>query len=193
MTTDIGNVIQEAVKRGATNPPGRSTLHGETHWKCVAMVGFQIGRAMGLVGEMFDAEFLITFAQLHDICRLDDGEDLAHGARAAEMFTVLADSPGIPGFVPYSDRANDMVYALSNHTVGANLPPGVNINAGICWDADRCTLWRVGIEPERRYFSSGAGWLARYLGLELVRRQFDGTPFPSWSQIIKEMGDWRWP
>ncbi len=43
--TPVGNAMEEAIKRGATNPPGRSTLHGETHWKCVAMVGFQIGRA----------------------------------------------------------------------------------------------------------------------------------------------------
>jgi uncharacterized protein len=188
------NVLAEAIKRGVTNPPGQSRLHGEEHWKCVAMAGLQIGRSVFTPG--FDPEFLLTFAQLHDIMRLDDDEDPEHGPRAGALFVALCDSPGIPGFEPYSERAMTMHTALTLHTTQRQWLPNdeLDLNIGICWDADRCNLWRVGIVPDRRYFSTDAGWETIFYGRELVSKQLGGgSPFPSWDQIVKEIGDWRWP
>ena len=64
--------------------------------------------------------------------------------------------------------------ACRAHTGG-----GVTADAtiGVCWDADRLTLGRVGITPKARYFSTDAG--RRRLGTSL------NGGVPGWSELAE--------
>jgi hypothetical protein len=50
-----------------------------------------------------------------------------------------------------------MRYALANHNTGVRRADGMTWNVGICWDADRLQLSRVGIEPDDAFLTTAAG------------------------------------
>ena len=138
--------LEIALERGVTNPPGRSCLHGEDHWKCVALAGLWIAeRTPGA-----DLEFMLTFAALHDVMRENDGNDPMHGPRAAQLLVGLLDDPGLDGFAPQTQRSRDLLYAISHHTETENARHHPNVNVGICWDTDRVNLLGILETPSRR-------------------------------------------
>ena len=80
------------------------------------------------------------------------------------------------------DAAMDILgFACEEHTNGG---VGSDPTVGVCWDADRLNLWRVGIEPDPRLLSTQAAksgeriaW-ARDLQEELF----------TWEQIFRACG-----
>ncbi len=150
---EMPKLVALAVRRGATNPPGRSQVHGEEHWKAVALMGFWLAERTAGV----DREFILTFAQLHDVMRESDGLDPEHGERAAGLFRRLCRDPGVDGFAPSSSRTLAMCYALAHHTSGKRADTVANVNVGVCWDAARLNLERVGITPNPAFLTTEAG------------------------------------
>jgi uncharacterized protein len=82
------------------------------------------------------------FAYLHDSCRIDDGEDLYHGKRAADWIETLRGTY-------LKDVSNEEIELLQEacrlHTT--ELKTG-NPTIDACFDSDRLDLWRVGIIPD---------------------------------------------
>ena len=124
---------------------GPDSIHGPQHWQRVEAFGLRIAESSGA-----DLTVVRLFALLHDSCRLDDGRDLDHGPRAAEML----------------DRIVPSVFALDRHRLellrqAIRLhPSGLTTEEptiGTCWDADRLDIDRVGITPSALYMSTAAG------------------------------------
>jgi uncharacterized protein len=123
-----------------------SVFHGEEHWRHVASIGLDLAaRTQGC-----DPIVVILFAVLHDAQRIGDDHDPQHGARGA----ALAGSVDLAQFGVTAEQLALLEAACRDHTGGA-LSDDPTI--GTCWDADRLTLWRVGIEPTAPYMSTMSG------------------------------------
>lgn len=117
--------------------------HGERHWRAVAATGLEIARR----DDRADAAICVAFAVLHDCRRVSEYRDPQHGpaaARVARESRALRDLLG-------EERADIVATACHDHegTTHSREWPLV----GACFDADRFTLGRVGIDPDPRYFS----------------------------------------
>jgi hypothetical protein len=136
--------LLEAVLDGAGHR--ESSLHGEAHWRAVTWTALELSpRVPGsdpLVG--------FLFGLLHDSQRLNDGGDPEHGPRAA-AFTRALVGRGLLSLAPR--RLDRLLTAITNHTSGrSSRDPTI----GMCWDADRLNLWRIGVEPSPRFLSTDA-------------------------------------
>jgi uncharacterized protein len=122
-----------------------SSLHGESHWQRVAAAG------LALLPETPDADpaLVFLFALFHDSMRLNDDHDPLHGSRGAALARDLRGEA-----FDLEDAEMDLLaFACEEHTNGGvDSHPSV----GVCWDADRLNLWRVGIAPVPRLLSTGA-------------------------------------
>ena len=111
-------------------------LHGIRHWDRV----YENGQKMLTP----DTNPLVIglFAYLHDSCRIDDGEDLYHGKRAADWIETLRGTY-------LKDVSNEEIELLQEacrlHTT--KLKTG-NPTIDACFDSDRLDLWRVGVIPD---------------------------------------------
>lgn len=110
------------------------TKHGPKHW-------LQVEKNAVMLGEHTpdcDIELARRFAILHDCRRQNEGSDPEHGARAAEFAQELHNKgkldldPGQLAILKYA-----MIY--HNHGQVSDDP-----TIGVCWDADRLDLPRVG-------------------------------------------------
>ncbi len=122
-----------------------SFLHGEGHWRRVAAAG------LALLPETpaADPAVVFLFALFHDSMRFNDGHDPLHGPRGAALAGELRGEA-----FDLEDAEMDLLAsACEEHTNG-----GVSSDptVGVCWDADRLNLWRVGIRPDPRLLSTGA-------------------------------------
>ena len=123
--------------------PG-SAYHGEQHWKAVAWAGLGLARQV----EGCDAELVLLFALLHDTQRHNEARDPEHGLRAAQ-FTALLCAEGVLDLD--EERLTLLVDACTRHDKGyVSAHPTI----GVCWDADRLNLSRVGITPVARLLST---------------------------------------
>ncbi len=96
-----------------------------------------------------DAEIVSIFAAIHDSMRLNDGHDPEHGPRAAALAARLNGGP----FELAADRLEILERACREHADGhVTDDPAV----GVCWDADRLDLWRLGIRPDPALLSTEA-------------------------------------
>lgn len=125
----------------------RSEIHGSAHWLRVADAALALARETPGA----DPDVARLFGLLHDHRRLNDGRDPQHGPRAAASIlrireTLLAD-------------LGDAQFALLQAAIrGHNgTPRSDDPTIGVCWDADRLDLPRVGITPDPRFFSTQAG------------------------------------
>jgi uncharacterized protein len=124
---------------------GAHSIHGPSHWQRVDEFGLNISKTSGA-----DLTVVRLFALLHDSCRQDDGADLDHGPRAAEMLERI-----VPYFFTLDQGRFDLLKeAIRLHTSGltTNDP-----TIGTCWDADRLDIGRVGMTPSPQYMSTEAG------------------------------------
>ena len=122
-----------------------SSIHGESHWQRVAAAG------LALLPETPSADpaLMFLFALFHDSMRLNDNYDPLHGPRGAALATELRGEA-----FDLEDAEMDLLaFACEEHTNGG---VGPNLNVGVCWDADRLNLWRVGITPDPRFLSTEA-------------------------------------
>lgn len=138
------NRIEATVTARATSLA--STLHGPRHWRAVARVGIELApRVPGA-----DLEVVVLFALLHDAQRWTDGHDPEHGARAAALARTLHER-GVLDLAPA--RLALLRHACTPHADGGT---SGDPTVGVCWDADRLNLWRVGVTPARRLLSTTA-------------------------------------
>ena len=111
-------------------------LHGIRHWDRV----YENGQK--LLTPDTNPLVIGLFAYLHDSCRIDDGEDLYHGKRAADWIETLRGTY-------LKDVSNEEIELLQEacrlHTTA--LKTG-NPTIDTCFDSDRLDLWRVGIIPD---------------------------------------------
>ena len=131
---------------------GRHSVHGPDHWKRVKTAGLELCQETG-----GDETVIRLFALLHDSCRLDDGADLLHGPRAADMLGEISGEL----FTLEPDRLELLEYAIRHHTGGRTSD---DPTIGTCWDADRLDIGRVGIIPHQRYMSTKPGRRRAKLG-----------------------------
>ncbi len=144
---DINRVKQWAVNRWTLGK-----LHGVSHWERVERNGLL------LATPECDITVIRLFAYLHDSCRENDGHDVLHGPRAAEMMvglrqTLLKDLTDHQ-FEPLQTacRLHTTTHRTGDPTIDA------------CFDADRLDLGRVNITPD-------PSKMATEKGKELARRK----------------------
>ena len=125
---DIRRYVHAQWKLGA--------LHGIRHWDRV----YENGQK--LLTPDTNPLVIGLFAYLHDSCRIDDGEDLYHGKRAADWIETLRGTY-------LKDVSNEEIELLQEacrlHTT--KLKTG-NPTIDACFDSDRLDLWRVGVIPD---------------------------------------------
>jgi uncharacterized protein len=158
---------------------GRSTgldsqLHGERHWQCVAHAGADLCREVAGA----DRHVVFLFALLHDSMRLNDGTDPEHGPRAAAFARELTAA----GLLALDEgRLTLLELACELHTEGqvASDP-----TLGVCWDADRLNLWRVGITPDPELLSTAAARRVEWIegAPALARQSYD------WAALLEASG-----
>ena len=139
---DDVDALLAAVRGADTNP--RSHLHGEHHWRCVAWAGLRLARLVAGA----DREVVFLFAMFHDAQRLDDGHDADHGRRSARLVTHMHGEHFRLDAAPLSR----LIDACAGHVDGRR---SADPTIGVCWDADRLNLWRIGVAPRAEYLSTG--------------------------------------
>jgi len=120
-----------------------SHLHGEAHWKCVAWTGLDL--ADDVPGA--DRAVVFLFGLFHDSQRFDDGHDPDHGRRAAKLVQRMHGEH----FALDAERLKLLIDACAGHVDGMT---STNPVIGLCWDADRLNLWRIGVRPNPQLLST---------------------------------------
>ena len=155
---------------GRTAPLVHSTIHGEHHWQCVARIGAHLARATNGA----DVRFVLLFAVLHDSRRENENHDPEHGHRAAEFVDELAAAGRVSLDPGPRSRLRD---AIARHSDGEATSDQM---IGVCWDADRLCLPRVGISPDRTLLSTAIGRDS----IGWARTQLD-DPIEDWRRIVR--------
>jgi len=150
-----------------------SSIHGQSHWRRVAAAG------LALLPETpgADPALVFLFALFHDSMRFNDSFDPMHGPRAA----VLARELRGGAFDLGNEEMDLLAFACEEHTNGGlSEEPTV----GVCWDADRLNLWRVGFEPDPRFLSTEAARSEERIawGRDLQQEQF------GWEELFLAFG-----
>jgi uncharacterized protein len=150
-----------------------SSIHGEDHWKRVGAAG------LALLPETpgADASLVLLFALFHDSMRVNDSIDPMHGPRAAVLARDLRGGPYDLG----DEEMELLAFACEEHTNGKL---GENQTVGVCWDADRLNLWRVGFEPDPRFLSTEAARSEKRIAWA---RDLQHETF-TWEQLFRSSG-----
>ena len=118
-------------------------IHGVGHWSRVHRNGLYLAERIGA-----NVHIIELFSILHDSRRLSEDVDSHHGLRAAEFVQELREKY-------LSDIGNSdfdlLIFACKYHN---SKMTSNDVTVQVCWDADRLDLWRVGIKPEPKYFST---------------------------------------
>ena len=123
-----------------------SQIHGERHWRTVGANGLWLAESVPEA----DTRVVLLFALLHDTMRLNDARDPEHGPRAAAFAVALHDE----GMLAVSRVQLDLLHhACFEHADGT---VSDDPTVGVCWDADRLDLPRVGIIPTPELLSTRA-------------------------------------
>ena len=133
-------------------------IHGVSHWDRVYQNGLR------LITPEVKPLVIGLFAYLHDSCRMDDGEDIQHGERAARLVDSVRDT------LLYDVSDEDICLlkeACRLHTVAVRTG---NPTVDACFDADRLDLGRVGIVPDPERMATQKGKeMAMSFGKKLAR------------------------
>lgn len=147
-------------------------IHGDIHWRSVAFRGQMLARCAGA-----DPYVVTLFSILHDSCRESDGYDERHGHRAAALAKLMIDR----GLVAATDsQAESLVTACMVHHKLFACRDIADI--GICLDADRLDLSRVGIEPDQNRLYSCEEVVSSVR--EVTDRKVASGDIPSWDSLI---------
>jgi uncharacterized protein len=122
----------------------RSFDHGPSHWARVAGNGRYLGERTA------DCDLYVVelFALFHDSMRESEWSDPQHGARGADLALDL----GVDAILG-AKRFDKFTIACRDHDAGETTS---DPTIGVCWDADRMDLGRVGIQPNPTFFSTRA-------------------------------------
>ncbi|MBC8137763.1 MAG: hypothetical protein H8F28_17930 [Fibrella sp.] len=147
-----------------------SAFHGPQHWRCVSLIGIQIARqTMG-----GDPLVAFLFGLFHDAMRENEDEDPEHGTRGAALLRELA----ADGLIPITTEQRYFVLrACETHTTA---PPTTTVPIGVCYDADRLTLWRVGTTPDEKYLSTLTG---KEKARSCATKEMHGKPL-EWNDVL---------
>lgn len=128
--------LVRAVVRASTSKG--STVHGVRHWKQTMWASCRL-----LAEEpRADPAVALVFGLVHDCLRVLEAADPEHGLRAARLVIELVREH----LLDLSDDQLEMVKAACEHHSESLWTS--NPTVGICWDADRVGLWRLGLRPE---------------------------------------------
>jgi len=113
-------------------------------------VALVVARTEAAATDGADVQVVRLFAILHDARRWNEGSDPDHGQRAADLAADLC------GTMFHLDDARLTVLreACILHDRGK---VSADATTGVCWDADRLDLPRVGIAPAPRLMSTAEG------------------------------------
>lgn len=130
--------LNRALEHYQLDPEG---LHGYKHWMSVWV------NCMRLHSDKLnpDMELCALFAAYHDCRREDEGDDPGHGYRSVSA-VAPADLE--------SERMAKLTHAIAHHPEGDTSD---DPTIGVCWDADRLDLHRVGTLPNPMYMSTVRG------------------------------------
>lgn len=144
--------------------------HGENHWRAVAGTAVMLAK----MTEGADVEVAFLFGLLHDTRRMNEFDDPRHGQRAA-MYAedILGDRLGM-------ERMGVLYAAIRWHDNGGTSD---DPTVGVCWDADRLQLPRVGITPDPDLFSTAAGRAA----IPAYQYMSDWAPPPQWGWLTQHL------
>jgi uncharacterized protein len=139
---DIDRLVSAVHER---SPLHTSYIHGDQHWRAVAEVGLK------LLPDERKADPLVVFlfSLFHDSMRQTEADDPGHGQRGAELAQELHGRY----FQMAPERFGLLLDACSGHT---DARFSDNPTVGVCFDADRLNLWRVGKTPEAKFLSTDA-------------------------------------
>ena len=139
---DVDRLVAAVAERA---PLAGSYIHGDQHWRAVAEVGLR------LLAEERKADPMVVFlfALFHDAMRQNEYDDPGHGQRGAELAEELHGRY----FQLPAERFGLLVEACSGHT---DIRFSDDPTIGVCLDADRLNLWRLGKAPEAKYLSTDA-------------------------------------
>jgi len=148
LSAEHANEFVAIVERGRRSAPlAYSSIHGEQHWQSVARIGSRLAADTAAA----DLRLVLLFAALHDACRENENHDPDHGRRAGSLIDQLHGSGELSLDRDELARMRD---AVARHNDGEiSRDPTI----GVCWDADRLCLPRVGIEPRDELLSTLAG------------------------------------
>jgi len=145
----LENLKQEFEKTFSLSIGTRSHLsvHGKWHWEKVEK------NALSLAKKTPKADRLVVqlFSLIHDVKRENEDHDPEHGRRSAlyakELFEL--------GKLPISEEQLSKLMEACKHHNDGKVTDDPTI--GVCWDADRMDLTRVGIIPDPKLLSTKAG------------------------------------
>jgi uncharacterized protein len=140
-TLDLERVRRHAIR---LHDPELGAIHGPRHWQRVEQLGCLLAAQTGA-----DLAVVCLFAWFHDAYRRDNGDDPAHGLRAAQA--IVARHGDL--FQLTAEALEKLRYACAHHADGQ---VHLDVTIGTCWDADRLDLGRVGIVPAAELLSTAA-------------------------------------
>lgn len=121
----------------------KTSFHGLWHWEKVEK------NALALAKKTPGSDPLVVqlFALLHDCKRENEDEDPLHGHRAADYIKNL--------HLKISEQQREILMEACRYHNDGQVSTDPTI--GVCWDADRLDLTRVGIIPDPQLLSTHAG------------------------------------
>ncbi len=167
----MGTPGQGAVAVALAAAGQRCGIHGDEHWRRVAENGLDLAEAEGV-----SRQVAVLFAILHDCRRENDGHDPGHGPRAADLamrlgHDALGVSPAELAGLAQAMRLHDRGQVTDDPLIG------------VCWDADRLDLIRVGIRPDPRLLCTAAGRDPYRIALCTDHR----VAAPTWQRLVERL------
>lgn len=123
------------------------SLHGLAHWEKVESNAIKLAK----VTPDCDLKVVRLFALLHDCKRENELDDPDHGKRAAAYVEQLHNEKKLPLTDKQAELLAKACYSHNDGEVSED--PTI----GVCWDADRLDLLRVGLVPSDEFLSTKAG------------------------------------
>jgi len=121
--------------------------HGVWHWENVLNNASELAKVARRNGVQTDGHVIHLFALFHDACRVNEGHDPQHGLRGGNLALHLHSKGLFTATIPQLEMLH---FACAAHTDGAtHKDPTI----GVCWDADRLDLPRVGVQIKQRLLS----------------------------------------
>jgi uncharacterized protein len=142
----MDEVADEAWEQYPLSKQGRS-VHGLWHWEKVERNALVLAAST----PQCNARVVQLFALLHDSKRQNEDKDPKHGARAADYAKKLYKQNKLE---ISEAELTVLATACRHHTDGET---STDPTVGVCWDADRLDLVRVGKIPDPKYLSTEAG------------------------------------
>jgi uncharacterized protein len=167
---DAGRLVAAVLERSTGKG---SSIHGESHWQRVAAAGL----ALLPKTPAANPALVFLFALFHDSMRVNDNYDPMHGPRGAALARELRGE----AFDLEDAEMGLLGFACEEHTNG-----GVSSDptVGVCWDADRLNLWRVGRRPDPRFLSTEAARSGERIAWA---RDLQGERF-AWEELYQDFG-----